>query len=123
MQTTFHDILDMFIKRDVPYILIRPISSEILDGCKLRDQLVLIVYDGKKRRAVNLSVLCFLYNKCSKEFVRDYLNMNLPLTMIQEKYGVANELEFASICISKNPGEYREYFTFDMFQLLLSYSR
>jgi hypothetical protein len=49
-----------------------------------------------RRRTVDLGFL-YIANKCSKEFVRDYLNMDLSLEEIHEKYGVYTELEFVAL--------------------------
>jgi hypothetical protein len=49
-----------------------------------------------RRRTVDLGFL-YIASKCSREFVRDYLNMDLSLEEIHEKYGVYTELEFVAL--------------------------
>ncbi len=56
---------------------------------------VLLNVKGRKR-VVDLGFL-YIASKCNREFVKDYLNMNLSLEDIHEKYGVYTELEFVAL--------------------------
>lgn len=61
---------------------------------------ILVGENGRKRRA-DLGVLSFLYNSCDdKQFVKDFLDLNISLEEIYKRYKVLNEVERLVYCKS-----------------------
>ncbi len=60
-----------------------------------------LLIKGKRKRIVDLGILSIIYKNCSKEFVKDYLDLTHSLKFIHEKYGVYTELEYLAINCEK----------------------
>jgi hypothetical protein len=56
-----------------------------------------LLTNGKRRRIADLGILSIIYRNCSKEFVKDYLDLSHSLEYIHDKYGVYTELEYLAI--------------------------
>jgi len=60
----------------------------------------IILYSKKsgRKRVMDLGLLKVIYERCNKDFVRDYLDLSISLLDIYKKYKVLNELEFLALC-------------------------
>ncbi|MEM1625992.1 MAG: hypothetical protein QXV69_01705 [Sulfolobaceae archaeon] len=76
------------------------LKAEELEREEVPTNMRIILYSrrNKRKRIMDLSILKIIYERCSKEFVRDYLNLSFSLLDIHKKYKVFNELEFLAIC-------------------------
>lgn len=51
-----------------------------------------------RKRLVDLGILKIIYERCNKEFVKEYLDLSRSLIEIYKKYNVYTELEYLALC-------------------------
>ncbi|BFH74516.1 hypothetical protein SJAV_24600 [Sulfurisphaera javensis] len=98
------DIVQRFLKEEEAVIKINEneINIEYLDNnIPIGVRIILVGKDRK--RLIDLGILSFIYKYCEKgkEFAKDYINLSISLEDIYFKYRVYTELEFLSLCESK----------------------
>ncbi|BCS91664.1 hypothetical protein [Metallosphaera javensis (ex Sakai et al. 2022)] len=91
------EVVDLYRRREefrVKVDFIDPGSLAELNEIPLETQVLL--ERGGRRRVVYLAFLKIAYD-CNPEFARDYLDLDLSLNDIHEKYGVYTDLEYVAL--------------------------
>ena len=98
------DIFEKFLKEEEAVIKVKPNEIKVDDLEKdIPIGVKIIIVGEKRKRIVDLGMLSFIYRFCEngKEFVTDYLNLNISLEDIYSRYNVYTELEFLALCQSE----------------------
>jgi len=75
-----------------------------LDEIKVGTRVILVGKNGRKR-LVDLGILQIIAKCGHVEFIKDYLDLSIPLSNIYEKYGVYTEIEYLALnekCYTKD---------------------
>lgn len=99
-------VIEEFLFLEEPILEVKePVDSDSFKDLDPRVPNINVILLGKNRkRTVNLKVLNFIYHLCTKDFVKDYLDLSLSLREIMKKYNCYTEIQFASRCVKKYLG-------------------
>ncbi|WP_126449061.1 hypothetical protein [Sulfodiicoccus acidiphilus] len=97
------EVAKEFELREEAYLTLREseLGPEDLEDERVKLGVRVVLVGRKRSRTFDLGALTLIYNLCSRDFVKDYLNLDLSLEDVAKRYGTLTELHFLSSCMRR----------------------